>query len=457
MKFTTVSPTTNEVNGEYELFKREQVFEVLDACNEEFISWKSKTLDERRSYFNKLAEVLREHQEPWARLMTEEMGKPISEARAEIEKCAWAAEVYADHAAEWLKEEIVEADGVVNKVVFQPLGVIAAIMPWNYPFWQALRFAIPTLLVGNTALLKHSNVVPRCAMAIEEAFKLAGFPENTFRALLMDHDTTSLLIGSDKVRGISLTGSTGAGKKIASMAGLHLKKVVLELGGSDPFIVMEDADLDMAAKAAVQGRFGNCGQSCVASKRFLIHENVVEKFSQKFTEETQKLVLGDPLDADTSMGPMVSQSALEEVEEQLQDALHKGAKLLAGGKRIGRKGFFFEPTVLSNTNQDMKVVSEEVFGPIAPIVSVKTINEAIDIANSSEFGLGGSVWTRDLSRGEAVAMQIDSGIVFVNSISKSDPRMPFGGIKNSGIGRELGRYGMMEFANAKGVSVYEGQ
>jgi succinate-semialdehyde dehydrogenase / glutarate-semialdehyde dehydrogenase len=457
MKFTTINPTTEELIGEYQLMEQSEALRTLDACNSAFKNWRSKSVAERTPYFYKLAEVLREHQEEWAGLMTEEMGKPITEARAEIEKCAWACDVYSNHAEKWLQDEIVEADGVINKVVFQPLGVIVAIMPWNFPFWQAFRFGIPTLLAGNTSILKHSNVVPKCALAIEQAFSLAGFPENAFRSLLLDHNTTARLIESDIVQGVSLTGSTGAGARIGEMAGKHLKKIVLELGGSDPFIVLEDADINVTAANAVKGRFMNCGQSCVASKRFLVHEDVVEEFSQKFAQETKKIVLGDPDNEDTSMGPLVNKQTLDEIEEQLQDALDKGAKILAGGKKKSGIGYFIEPTVLTNTRPDMKVVAEEVFGPIAPIISVKNEEEAIEIANNSEFGLAGSVWTRDLSRGEKIAMQIESGIVFVNSIAKSDPRMPFGGIKKSGTGRELGRYGLMEFVNAKGVNIYENQ
>jgi acyl-CoA reductase-like NAD-dependent aldehyde dehydrogenase len=383
------------------------------------------------------------------------MGKPKKESIAEIEKCAWMAEVYADNAEAWLADETVNADGKAHKVIFQPLGVILSIMPWNFPFWQALRFAVPTIIAGNVSILKHSNTVPECALAIERTFINAGFPENVFRTILADHSTIAELMASDIVKGVSFTGSTEAGSRIAEQAGKNLKKFVLELGGSDPFIVLEDADIEVAAKNAVLGRTISTGQSCIAAKRFIVSEKVVEEFSARFTELMAGLVVGDPMDINTDIGPLVNVDALFKVENQVKDAKMKGAKILTGGVHYDGKGYFFAPTVITNTKADMKVVSEEVFAPVAPIIVVKNDAEAITVANSTEFGLGGSVWTHDLERGENVAKQIESGTVFLNNITKSDPRMPFGGIKKSGIGRELGKYGLREFVNVKGLNLYD--
>lgn len=455
MIFKTINPTTEESIEEYETMPGEAVFELLAGCEAAFQNWKNLSITERIPYFRKLAEVLRNNKEKYARLITIEMGKPITESRSEIEKCAWAAEVYADNAGTWLQDLVVAADGKAHFVIYQPLGVILSIMPWNFPFWQALRFGIPTLIAGNVSMLKHSNTVPRCALAIEEAFFKAGFPEGVFRTILVGHDTVAELIASDIIKGVSFTGSTEAGAQVAELSGRHLKKVVLELGGSDPFIVLEDADIEFSAKNAVLGRNINTGQSCIAAKRFIILQEIAEQFSTKFAELTANLKVGDPLDELTQIGPLVNAQALKNLENQVNDALAKGAKLLTGGKRVASKGYFYEPTVITNTTPAMKVLTEEVFGPVAPIIVAKDEVEAIKIANSSEFGLGGSVWTRDIDRGERVAREIETGAVFVNSITKSDPRMPFGGVKKSGIGRELAQFGLKEFVNIKGLNIYE--
>jgi succinate-semialdehyde dehydrogenase/glutarate-semialdehyde dehydrogenase len=333
--------------------------------------------------------------------------------------------------------------------------VILSIMPWNFPFWQVLRCGIPTVIAGNISILKHSNTVPQCALAIEEAFKAARFPENIFRTVVTDHGTVAELVESEIIRGISFTGSTEAGAKVAELAGKHLKKMVLELGGSDPFIVLGDADIEFSAKNAVLGRNINTGQSCIAAKRFIVAQEIIAEFSKKFVELTAKLTVGNPMDENTNIGPLANAEGLEKLEKQVNDAVNKGAKILTGGKRLNRNGYFYEPTILTNTTPDMKVVSEEVFGPVAPIIVAKNENEAITLANSTKFGLGGSVWTKDIVRGEQIAKRIESGTVFINSITKSDPRMPFGGVKKSGIGRELAKLGLKEFVNIKGLNVYE--
>jgi succinate-semialdehyde dehydrogenase/glutarate-semialdehyde dehydrogenase len=455
LRFTTINPATEEIIAEYETMSHDEVVGIASACKAANSDWRKLTISQRVGYIQKLATVLRNNNEKYAQLITLEMGKPIKESRSEVEKCAWAAEVFADNAEKWLAEELVTADGKEHRVVYQPLGVILSIMPWNFPFWQALRFAMPTLIAGNCSVLKHSNNVPQCALAIEEAFTESSLPENVFKTVLADHNTIEDLIGSDLIAGVSLTGSTGAGSKIGELAGRHLKKMVLELGGSDPFIVLDDADIELAAKNAVTGRTINTGQSCIAAKRFLIAKEIADEFSKKFAELMDGLVVGDPTDEKTDIGPLVDAKALSKMENQVQDAVEKGAKVLTGGKRPEGKGYFYLPTVLTNTNFYMKVVTEEVFAPAAPVIEFHSDEEAITIANSTEFGLGGSVWTRDLNRGEQLARRIESGAVFVNSITKSDPRMPFGGVKKSGIGRELAKFGLKEFVNVKGLNIYE--
>ena len=454
MKFKTINPATEEVIGEYKTQSNEEVLRILKSCHEAFLLWKKMTLLHRADKMKKLAQVLRKNTEKLARLATIEMGKPIKSARAEVEKCAWTADFYAEKAAEWLKEEIVQVDGKKHAVAFEPVGVVLLVMPWNFPFWQVFRCAIPTIIAGNAVVLRHSNQVPQCAQAIEEMFVEAGF--DVFRMVITDHDTVGHMIASESIAGVSLTGSTEAGSKVAEIAGRHLKKVVLELGGSDPFIVLEDADVDAAVKNAVIGRTMNNGQSCIAAKRFIVHEKIAESFSKKFAEQMGRLVVGDPLDEKTDVGPLVNAAALSKVEQQVQNTVKKGGKVLVGGRRLERKGFFFLPTVIKHAPRDAAVVDEEVFAPCAPVIVFRNDDEAIAIANDTVFGLGGSVWTKDVVKGERIARQIDAGTVFVNSVVKSDPRMPFGGIKKSGIGRELSHYGLKEFVNVKGINVYEG-
>jgi acyl-CoA reductase-like NAD-dependent aldehyde dehydrogenase len=454
MRFKTINPATGEIIAEYETMTRPDVMRIAECSHAAFLKWRGLGVSERAPYFRRFASVLRKNNEHYARTMTTEMGKPIREARAEVEKCAWTSEVFAEKASEWLREETIEADGLRHIVAFEPLGVILSVMPWNFPFWQALRFGIPGLMAGNGSVLKHSNLCPQCALAIEGAFREAGFPENLFRAVIADHQGVAELAQSDIVQGISLTGSTEAGARIAELAGRNLKKVVLELGGSDPFIVLDDADIEFTARNAVLGRALNTGQSCIASKRFIVVEPIARSFSRRFAELMGRLRQGDPMDERTEVGPLAGADALREIEAQVEDAVRKGARVLAGGRRLGRKGYFYMPTVLVNTTADMRVVREEVFGPVAPVIVVRDEEEAVRVANSSEFGLGGSVWTRNLERGLAVARRVQSGTLFVNSITKSDPRVPFGGVKKSGFGRELCKYGLREFVNVKALSVY---
>jgi len=454
MKFKTINPATEEVITEYDLMPKEEVIDAAKKSHVIFQEWKQLDISERADYFRRLAQVLRNNKERYAKLMTLEMGKPIKQALTEVEKCAWSAEVYADNAGKWLEEEIVHADGKKHIVAFEPLGTILSIMPWNFPFWQAFRFGIPTLIAGNVSILKHSNVVPQCALAIEEAFTEAGFPKHVFTTVITNHETVAELISSDLTQGVSLTGSTSAGAKVAELAGKNLKKVVLELGGSDPFIVLDDADVGFAAKSAVSGRTINSGQSCIAAKRFIVTKHVANEFSRIFAEATNALIVDDPMNMKTDVGPLVNKDGLMQIEAQVHDAVSKGAMILAGGKRLERKGYFYKPTVLSNIKNNMKVVTEEVFGPVAPIIIVNDEEEAIKVANNSEYGLGASIWTNDENKGLKIAKRIEAGDVFINAVVKSDPRMPFGGIKKSGIGRELSKYGLREFVNIKGINVY---
>ncbi len=454
MMIKTINPATEEVIRTYNHMSESEVMSALEEAHRAFLEWRKLSVKQRGVYFTRLAEVLRKNKERYAQLITDEMGKPVTDARAEVEKCARTAEFYTEKGEEWLQDEIVEAGGREHRIVYQPLGVIFSVMPWNFPFWQVFRFAIPTLLAGNGSFLKHASNVTGCALAIEDSFKEAGFPDNIFRTVIADHKTVESVVSSSLITGVSLTGSTEAGKRIGELAGRNLKKVVLELGGSDPFIVLEDADLDNAAEQATTGRFLNCGQSCVAAKRFIVIESVVEEFVQKFVENVKQRVCGDPSEETTHIGPLVNREAVEQIEDQVNDAVAKGAAILTGGKRPERKGCFYEPTVITNTTADMKVVKEEVFGPVAPIIVVADEEEAVTVANTTEFGLGGSVWTGDYERGNRIASQLECGCAFVNSFVKSDPRVPFGGIKESGIGRELSKYGLREFVNIKAINIY---
>jgi acyl-CoA reductase-like NAD-dependent aldehyde dehydrogenase len=454
MDFQTINPATEEAVATWRIMPRDEVFAVARDVAAAQKPWAALPADERAVFLRRLAVVLRDNRDAWAELITREMGKIITESRAEVEKCAWLAEFYADQAPGWLADEEVAADGVRHLVAYEPLGVVFSIMPWNYPFWQALRFAVPALAAGNASLLKHARNVTGCAFAIEDAFRQAGFPADVFRTVVPDYATVSELVASDLVQGVSLTGSTPVGEKIGAEAGAALKKVVLELGGSDPFIVLEDADLEFAVRGAVTGRMVATGQSCIAAKRFIVVEPLAEAFAARFAELMGALREGDPLDPRTQVGALVNAAALDELQAQLDAAVAHGARVLCGGERRPGPGFRFAPTVLAGVTPDMRVAREEVFGPIAPVLAVADEDAAVALANATEFGLGGSVWTADLDRGLRVARRVQSGTLFVNSITKSDPRMPFGGVKRSGLGRELSHFGLREFVNVKGINIY---
>ena len=453
--FDTTNPATGERIATYELQNTDKALAVARKAKETFRSkWSRISIGERGDHLRSLAKVLRSNKAEYSKMMTSEMGKPISQSEAEVEKCAWTAEIYAENTERWLEKEFGSTDSKESYVEYDPLGVILSVMPWNFPFWQAMRFAIPALAAGNVSILRHSNVCPGSALAIQEAFEKAEFPDGAFTTIITNHDVVADLIASDYISGASLTGSVEAGIRIGELASKHLKKFVLELGGSDPFIVLSDADVNSAAKAGAESRLLNSGQSCICAKRFIVQKSVADEFSEKFVSEFEKKKVGDPMNRDTDVGPLAYKDQVSSIDVQVRDAISNNAEVLLGGKPMQGAGAYYSPTVLNRVNRSMRVVREEVFGPVAPILVVESEAEAIDLANESEFGLGASLWTRDLERGKRLATHIESGMVFINALVKSDPRMPFGGIKKSGIGRELSKYGLKEFANWKSVNVY---
>ncbi|MDH5436607.1 MAG: NAD-dependent succinate-semialdehyde dehydrogenase, partial [Gammaproteobacteria bacterium] len=391
--------------------------------------------------------------EELAQIITLEMGKLIGEARAEIEKCISGCEYYAEQGPVFLKDESIATDAGKSFVAYQPLGTVLAVMPWNFPFWQVFRFAAPALIAGNTAVLKHASNVPQCAIAIEKLFIEAGFPQGVFQTLLIPASLVSLVIEDPIIKAVTLTGSEAAGKKVASLAAVNLKKSVLELGGSDAFVVLEDADLDRAVKTAVMARFLNAGQSCIAAKRFIVVETIANEFIERFKCEVEKLTIGDPASETTTLAPMARHDLRDELHEQVQASLKKGAKVITGCLPEDHPGAFYQASILDGVVAGMRAWDEELFGPVASMIRARDEQEALTIANSSRFGLGGSVWTRDRDRGEHFARRLESGAAFVNSMVKSDPRLPFGGINASGYGRELSYHGMYEFVNIKTIWV----
>src|SRR5919202_1371704 len=451
-KIETINPATGKVIESYNNETPEIVSKKGKAAREAFGKWKKLDLAERAEYMRRLGRVMRKNREEYAKLITEEMGKPIRQSLAEIEKCAWVCDYYAEHAEVFLRDELIPTEFRKSFVSFEPLGVIAYIMPWNFPFWQVMRFAVPSLTAGNVGVLKHSSVCLGSAIKLEQAFRDAGFPENVFQAVIGDYRAGESLVQAN-IDAVSVTGSVNTGKRVAELASEDLKKFVLELGGSDPFIVLEDADLSQTAYMATQSRLLNTGQSCIAAKRFIVLKEVADKFTMLFVENTQAEVVGDPLDSKTTVGPLVRDSQRHALAKQVDDAKERGAILLVGGRPLNGEGFFYEPTIISNVNHSMEVVKEEVFGPAAPIIVVNNEEEAIREANNSEFGLGASIWTNNIDRGIRLAHLVESGIVSVNEMVKSDPRLPFGGVKKSGIGRELSDIGIKEFVNVKSIVV----
>ena len=447
----SVNPATEKIFGSYALHSRKEIEAILAEVQQTFQSWRREDFSVRSGLMKNAAEYLRRNKKKFATLITLEMGKPIMESAGEVEKCAWNCDYYADHAESFLAAEPRSSSAAESYVQYMPLGVVLAIMPWNFPFWQVFRFAAPALMAGNTAILKHASNVPQCALAIEEVFRESGFPANAFRTLFVRGSDTAQLIEHPAVAAVTLTGSETAGAQTASCAGRSLKKTVLELGGSDPFIVFADADLDAAVNAGVKARFQNTGQSCIAAKRFIVVESVFREYEHRFVDAVRALKMGDPLEYSTQVGPLARPEFLEDLERQISQSVRQGAQIILGGKRCGQKGFFFEPTVLTNVLPEMPAGSEEVFGPVAAMIKATNTDDAINIANRTSFGLGSSLWTADMAAARDLACRIEAGQVFINGLVASDPRLPFGGIKRSGYGRELSELGIREFTNIQTV------
>ena len=447
----SVDPTAEEVLARFASFTPQHATAALAEADHAFQGWRRRMFAERAVLLRSLAVILRARKDFYALLMTQEMGKPVTEARAEIEKCAWNCDFYAENAENFLADEAVATNAKRSLIAYEPLGVILAVMPWNFPFWQVFRFAAPALMAGNAVVLKHASNVPQCALAIEDAFKEAGAPVGLFRTVLLAGAAVEPLIADDRVRAVTLTGSSDTGSRIAALAGRHLKKVVLELGGSDPYIVLGDADLEAAATTGARARTQNTGQSCIAAKRFIVVEDVARAFEQRLADALRALVVGDPTDEKTQMGPLARADLRDALERQVTGSVRMGARVVVGGHRLPRKGYFFEATLLADVTPEMPVLAEETFGPVAALVRVRDADEAITVANATPYGLGASLWTRDLSLADALARRIDAGSVFVNAMVSSDPRLPFGGVKRSGYGRELSAHGIREFVNVQTI------
>ncbi|MEO8109278.1 MAG: NAD-dependent succinate-semialdehyde dehydrogenase [Ginsengibacter sp.] len=452
MEFKSINPYNGEVLQSFAGQSKKEVEKTLEKASQAFKYGRDISISKRSKMMRKAAGLLNRNVEKYATTISLEMGKPICEARAEIEKCAWACEFYAENAEEFLADEIIKTDAHESFISYDPLGCILAIMPWNFPFWQVFRFAAPNLMAGNVALLKHASNVFGCAKHIEDIFKEAGFLEGSFQNLFIHHDEIETIIANDVVRAVTLTGSEKAGRSVASLAGKYIKKSVLELGGSNAFIVLEDADIDRAVKTGIQARMQNDGQSCIAAKRFIVVDKVYDEFVSKFTAGVKDLKSGSPLEEDTQIGTLARKDLAEKLNEQVQKSVQKGAKILAGGNF---KDAWFEPTVMVNITVDMLVFEEETFGPVAPIIRAKNEKEAFGIASKTKFGLGSTLFTTNIERARKQVAKIADGSFFINDLVKSDPRLPFGGTKYSGYGRELSKEGMLEFVNIKTVYVKE--
>jgi succinate-semialdehyde dehydrogenase/glutarate-semialdehyde dehydrogenase len=449
----SVNPTNGQVLHEYPEMTRDEAAAVVDAAHRAFLDWRGSAPEERTRLMQAAARRLRERADELARLMALEMGKPLADGRSEVEKCAWACDFFAEHAAAFLAPEPVSTDARKSFVAFQPLGVVLAVMPWNFPFWQVFRFAAPALMAGNAGVLKHASNVTGCALAIERLFREAGFPEHLFRALLLPSREVEHVIDHPRVVAVTLTGSTPAGKAVAAKAGSLVKKTVLELGGSDPYLILADADLDQAVATCVASRLINCGQSCIAAKRFIFPRELEPEIERRFVAGMRDKVQGDPLAQGTQLGPLARRDLRDGVAQQVEQSIARGARCLLGGKVPEGAGAFYPPTVLSGVRPGMPAFDEELFGPVAALIAIDSEDEAIRVANTSPFGLGAAVFTRDLRRGEQMAGRLEAGSCFVNALVKSDPRLPFGGIKESGYGRELAVFGIREFVNIKTVYI----
>ncbi len=450
----SVNPATGQVIREYDEMTADEIGSTLTKVHQTFQSWRTTSFPERRRLMQKASDLLLDRKEELADLATQEMGKVRKEGIAEVEKCAWVCRFYAAEAESFLRDEPVETDQVRSFVSYQPIGIVLAVMPWNFPYWQVFRFAAPTLMGGNAAVLKHASNVPGCALAIEAIFRDAGFPEDLFRTLLIGSSKVESVIADKRVRAVTLTGSTAAGRAVAATAGHHLKKTVLELGGSDPYLILADADLENAAQLCAQSRLLNSGQSCIAAKRFLVVDEVHDQFVELFVKAMKSKVMGDPTDEDTDIGPQANPDLRDELHEQVTTSIKAGAKCLLGGEIPSGTGAYYPATVLIDVKPGMPAYDDELFGPVASVIRVKDAEDAVRVANDSDFGLGGGVFTRDILEGTRIARDlVDTGAIVVNGFTKSDPRLPFGGVKESGYGRELSRFGLHEFMNIKSVSV----
>ena len=451
MSIQSINPATGDVLDTFDETSANETQRAIAAAHAAFLEWRRQPFAERSRLMREAGRVLRARRAELARTMTLEMGKPITQGEAEVDKCATTCDYFAEHALRFLAPEPRATDAAKSFVRFDPLGVVLAVMPWNFPLWQVFRFAAPGLMAGNAGLLKHASNVPRCALAIEAIFAEAGFPAGLFRTLLVSSSAVGPIIEDPRVAAVTLTGSEAAGSKVAERAGREIKKTVLELGGSDPFIVLADADLDQAAKVAADARLINSGQSCICAKRFIVVEPVREEFVKRFVAELSRRRMGDPLARDTEIGPQARADLRDDLHRQVEQSVKRGARLLLGGKVPTGPGAFYPATLLEAVDKGMPAFDEETFGPVAAVVRAKDEADAVQLANDSSFGLGASLWTRDRARGEALAAEIEAGAVFVNGLVKSDPRLPFGGIKRSGYGRELADYGIREFVNIKSV------
>ena len=450
----SINPADESLVEEFPDWGMDEINPVIEAADTAFKSWQFLEISQRAEYFVKMAQLLRERKAEFAFLMANEMGKPVSQGEMEIEKCAWVCEHYAEHSAGYLSDRHIETENSESFVTFKPLGVIYMIMPWNFPFWQVIRGAAPTIMAGNTIVLKHASNVFGCAIAIEKLFKDAGFPVNIFRTLLTGSRTSNDIISHPKIRAVTLTGSERAGQQVAAEAGRNLKKSVLELGGSDPYIVLEDADIDAAVASCGASRMLNGGQVCIAAKRFIVVEAIRQEFEDKILELMNTYQMGDPLDTNTNFGPMAKVNLRDELHEQVTRSIEQGAVLKLGGEIPDKPGAWYPATVLTEVKAGMAAFSEELFGPVSTIISAEDEEDAIAIANDTEFGLGGAIFTRDIEKGRRLARDIiNTGTCVVNGFVKSDPRLPFGGIKKSGYGREIGEFGIHEFVNIKTVVV----
>ncbi len=447
---SSINPFDGKLLAEFSALTPEELNKKISDAGEAFRSWRNSSFQNRKILMLKLSEILHDKKDELSRIATLEMGKLFIESGLEIEKCSRLCKYYGENAEQFLADETIETEAEKSFIHYEPMGVILGVMPWNFPYWQVLRFAVPAIMAGNVCLLKHASNVPQCAVLIEELFTEVGFPPAVFQTLMIDSSSVEKIISHHLVKGISLTGSEHAGSSVASLAGKQIKKTVLELGGSDPFIVLHDAEINFAVKNAVSSRLGNNGQSCIAAKRFIVSEKIVDEFTDKLKEKFLSLQSGNPINKKTQVSVMAREDLAVELEMQVNKSIDKGAQIICGGRR---EAAFFQPTILVKVKPGMPAFDEELFGPVAAIISFTTEEEAIRLANNSQFGLGGSVWTKDVARGISLAKQVECGSVYVNTLMKSDQRMPFGGIKKSGYGRELSLHGIREFVNVKSVMV----